>query len=273
MLAYSPSLSHYLATHAAAVYHLPHQFHRWALDHGHVGATTIERGSTQIGIAYGPQRIVIACRGSESIGDWGENLMMWRWGWKRILPKRARVHFGFLRQAKRVAPELAETVAALRSRYPDAELLMTGHSLGGALASILAPLMRSEGMGPAAVYTFESPRPGNRAFAFWYDQTFGPKTFRVVCIRKGCADIVTRIPPSCWGWRHAGRPILLRDGMIYESETAWEAARAAHPVKPLAQWRVISRLAVGVGAHAAAALVEDLRSLLSATHGTRTMFR
>lgn len=255
MLPYSPSLACYLAEHAGAVYHLPHQFARWALDHGHAGALTIERGSTQIGVAYGPKAIVVAARGSESIGDWGENLAMWRWGWRPVIPA-GRVHFGFRRQARRVAAELQETVGMLRSRF-GAPLYLTGHSLGGALATLLAPLLD----GVSAVYTFESPRPGNATFARWYGSQYGDRTFRVVCIRRGCADIVTRVPPSSWGWSHVGRPIMLVDGRVYESEAEWEAARAAHPVRPMAQWRIISRLVIGVQAHMAAALVEELREL------------
>lgn len=258
MLSYSPSLALYLAEHATAVYFIPHQFHRWALDR-HIGATVIERGSTQVGIAYGPEAIVVAARGSESIGDWGENLAAWRGRWD-VIPSGA-VHVGFRRQAKRVAAELLETVSALRSRYQEAPVYITGHSLGGALASLLAPLLSRVNVQPSAIYTFESPRPGNREFSAWYDRTYGNRSFRVVCIRKGVADLVTRIPPSAWGWWHVGRPIMLRDGRVYESERAWEEARASHPVKALAQWRIISRLAVGVQAHAAAALTEELRAI------------
>ena len=255
MLPYSPSLALRLAEHSAAVYYLPHQFARWSLDQRHAGAMTIERGSTQVGVAYGPDGIIVAARGSEAIGDWGENLAAWRVRWKPV--PHGRVHVGFRWQASRVAVELEDAVSALVMRYPDAPVYITGHSLGGALAVLLAPLLRP--CGADAIYTFEAPRAGNAAFSAWYDRLYGERTFRVVCIRRGCADLATRIPLSACGWWHVGQPVMIRDGIPYESEAAWEQARAAHPVKPLAQWRIISRLAAGVQAHKAVTLVEELR--------------
>ena len=61
-----------------------------------------------------------------------------------------------------------------------ARLLVTGHSLGGALATLAAfdikqavPALRME------VYTFGTPYPGNRAFAREYDALL-PDTWHVI---------------------------------------------------------------------------------------------
>jgi hypothetical protein len=250
-----------LAEHAEAVYGTAHDFFSWALDRGCVGADIIERGSTQVGITYTPERIVIAARGSSQWGDWGENLLAFRWAWRSVFPA-GKVHAGFLIQARRVGLEFTRTLSRLRNRYPDAEVYITGHSLGGALCHFLARLAELVGARPAAVYTFEAPRAGNETWARWYDGRYGERTWRVVAIRRGQADIVTRVPPSALGWRHVGRPMMLHDGVPYGSEEEWQTARAAHPVRPLAWWRLLSGFVASLEAHRCGALVAELRAFV-----------
>lgn len=64
--------------------------------------------------------------------------------------------------------------AFLRAAAKDTAILITGHSLGGCLASALAPcvanwLGRSSGI---SVYTFAAPSPGNQEFASYYNALF-----------------------------------------------------------------------------------------------------
>jgi len=63
----------------------------------------------------------------------------------------------------------------------DAEILVTGHSLGGCLASVLAPSLAFR-MGSAnnlKVYTFAAPSAGNRDFADYYNRLFTDRSYRV----------------------------------------------------------------------------------------------
>jgi triacylglycerol lipase len=259
-VAFDPRLALDLALHAQAVYLPAHEFALWALDHAD-GSDIIPRRSTQVGITYSPRRIVVVARGSSQWGDWGENFLALRARYRALFPV-GRVHLGFQIQARRIAAEFRRTIAKLRQMYPAAEVYVTGHSLGGALCAFLLRLLDLDNVPVMAVYTFESPRVGDEAFSSWYDGLYGDATFRVVAIREGCADIVTRLPPSALGWRHVGRPIMICDGHLYESEAAWQAARSAHPVAPLPWWRIGSRLATGVGAHLCGPLVEELSNFV-----------
>lgn len=261
---YSDSLSLLLARHAVAAYQRPDDFWQWAIDQNYEGAVSIERGSTQIGIAYSEERIVIAARGSSQLGDWFENALSFRVPWRALFPF-GTVHFGFQLQARRIVEEFRQTICRLHRRYPKAEVYVTGHSLGGALCPFIARLLDLESIRATAVYTFESPRIGNEAFARWFDGRYGNETYRVVAVRNGVVDLVPRIPPSSWGYWHVGQPIMIRDGYRYPEESspeAWEKLRKQHPVKALAHWRIFSRLSMGVQAHFGAKLVRDLEEIV-----------
>lgn len=69
----------------------------------------------------------------------------------------------------------ADTVEAfLRSLPAGAEVYVTGHSLGGCLASVFAAWLASVygGAGRLKAYTFAAPSAGNQAFADYYDGLF-----------------------------------------------------------------------------------------------------
>lgn len=96
-----------------------------------------------------------------------------------------KIHQGFSEAYNEVALEIQQTLdQELYSKMP---LFITGHSLGGALATIAAKKL-SHKAGLAACYTFGSPRVGN---AQWIS---GIKTplYRVV----NAADCVTMLPPG-----------------------------------------------------------------------------
>lgn len=80
-------------------------------------------------------------------------------------------------------------------QHPHHRYWITGHSLGGALATLVAPrLARVTGDDAAVVgiYTFGSPRVGNRAFAQAHDARFGRGHFRIAL----ASDIVPHLAPA-----------------------------------------------------------------------------
>ena len=85
-------------------------------------------------------------------------------------------------------------------------IILTGHSLGGAVACLAAVGIEAEFCNPLHVYTFGAPRVGNLAFRQKYDRVV-PNTFRVVCENDGVVHIQACFRP------HFGRLIALdRDG-------------------------------------------------------------
>jgi hypothetical protein len=76
----------------------------------------------------------------------------------------------------------------------DYKLLITGHSLGAAMATLLAALKV-----PSALYTFGSPRVGDHDFV---SSLSAIQNFRYV----DCCDLVTQLPPALLGYAHLGDP-------------------------------------------------------------------
>jgi predicted lipase len=73
-------------------------------------------------------------------------------------------------------------------------VMMTGHSLGAAIATLAATRRP-----PAQLFTFGSPRVGDREFATSAAVVNVPHARYV-----DCADLVARVPPEALGYVHTG---------------------------------------------------------------------
>jgi hypothetical protein len=149
----------------------------------------LDKGSTQGFLAkgtFGGQLVLVAAfRGTEP-GDPTDLFSD-----ARIVPsaweKGGRVHGGFAKAFDLVRDEFLEG-----TEDAHASLLLTGHSLGAALAT-LASSLRPEGR----LFTFGSPRVG--------DPDFQRATSRITHERYvNCCDMVTRVPPEALGYVHTG---------------------------------------------------------------------
>ena len=94
-------------------------------------------------------------------------------------PQGGFVHRGFAKALAHVLPALSTALDKVRGRT-----LFTGHSLGAAMATLLASARR-----PDYLYTFGSPRVGDATFVATLT---GINSRRFV----DCCDIVTRVPPE-----------------------------------------------------------------------------
>uniref|UniRef100_A0A1I7UFB8 Lipase_3 domain-containing protein n=1 Tax=Caenorhabditis tropicalis TaxID=1561998 RepID=A0A1I7UFB8_9PELO len=89
---------------------------------------------------------------------------------------------------------LQQDIRNLKYKYPDYELWVTGHSLGGAIASIAASYVVHTGLysgDNVKLVTMGQPRTGDYDYAVWHDKMF-PYSFRIVHHK----DIVPHIPPQ-----------------------------------------------------------------------------
>jgi hypothetical protein len=134
--------------------------------------------------------VVIAFRGTDAsdVSDVAYDVEFLLVPW----PKGGRVHEGFDHALKVLQPTLEPALKELDGY----RMLLTGHSLGAAMATLQASLHR-----PDALYTFGCPRVGDAKFIATLD---GTKSYRYV----DCCDLVTRIPLEI-GYRHVGSPYYI----------------------------------------------------------------
>ena len=154
----------------------------------HVEAFEIVRGrdiDTQGFIALNDDHILAAFRGTESLPDWLTNLQAVKdpGPWRRTV-----VHEGFQDAFLASALKIGETIGRKRESQ---RVWVTGHSLGGALAVLLAATMRESNLPVHGLYTFGAQRVGDRSFAERLDRELGGAAhWRVV--NEG--DLVPHVP-------------------------------------------------------------------------------
>ncbi len=143
-------------------------------------------------IAAGHETIFIAFQGTDPLlaANWATNF--------QFETDADGIHKGFSAALDSVWDDVASTLDRLR---PLSRVILTGHSLGGALAVLCARRMDTDlGHSPAAIYTFGMPRVGTEDFARSYNQRFGNITYRFIHGN----DIVPTVPPTssrlppCW---------------------------------------------------------------------------
>ncbi|GMP56767.1 hypothetical protein CsSME_00021122 [Camellia sinensis var. sinensis] len=148
-----------------------------------------------VGVAKDLNAIVIAFRGTQenSIQNWVEDLY-----WKQLdlnypgMPD-AMVHHGFYSAYHNttIRPGVVNAVKRAKKLYGDINVMVTGHSMGGAMAAFCAlDLKVNHETQNVQVVTFGQPRIGNSAFVAYYSELV-PNTFRVTNEH----DIVPHLPP------------------------------------------------------------------------------
>lgn len=148
-----------------------------------------------VGVADDLNAIVIAFRGTQetSIQNWIEDLF-----WKQLdfeYPdcSGGKVHHGFFNAYNNtiVRSGILDGVSRAKAIYGDLDIMVTGHSMGGAMAAFCGlDLALIYGSKKVQVTTFGMPRIGNAAFASYYSEVV-PNTFRVTHEH----DLVPHLPP------------------------------------------------------------------------------
>ena len=144
------------------------------------------------------ETVIISFRGTDSLRDILTDMSRRMVPW--MFQKGVYIHRGFYQHYMSLRTNLFTYLATL----PGHRVLLTGHSLGGALATIcaldLALLLPDIQI---SAYTFNSPRVGNRQFATMLDAFQNCSVCRVVYTH----DLIHRLPYV--GYQHTKRRIVI----------------------------------------------------------------
>ncbi|KAF7361129.1 Alpha/beta-hydrolase [Mycena sanguinolenta] len=151
------------------------------------------------------KEIVVAFRGTvtpqnfitDGLGllvDWNSTVT------KVAAPDGTKVHFGFQTAWSTVCTSTIAAVTTELAAHKDYSIVVTGHSLGGALASLAGvTLQKTFPNTEVRYYTYGQPRTGNAAYATWVNTIIGPnKSYRVVHSLDG----VPTMAPELLGFAH-----------------------------------------------------------------------
>ena len=159
-------------------------------------------------VAYNSEqnKIIVSFRGTNGadITNWITNIVYYRVQYFEVAG--SQVHSGFFTAYRAISYQMLEGVRTLFAAHPSADIVLTGHSLGAALATFAAldikrsiPTFKNQ----FTFYTFGSPRIGNQVFADYVMTLFPNLYSRVVHY----TDLVAHMPPKDMGFAHSGNEV------------------------------------------------------------------
>jgi Lipase (class 3) len=175
------------------------------------------------------ERLVVAFRGTQFIHDWFDDFDFVPDPYAPV-PGRGTVHQGF--QLVYLAVR-ANLIALLNAHAADhKQLLILGHSLGGALCGLAAPDLLNQDSAASLspiVYTLAEPRVGYDDFVTFYN------THVNVCYRLANVwDVVPHLPPDIAGYEHEGNQVTIDSG--FSLDVVHNHVLATGYVPGLAAW-------------------------------------
>lgn len=156
--------------------------------------------------------VVMAFRGTDEIRDWVDNVKAFP-----IKELFGDFHSGFWECANNVWEGIWAAYQESR-RTEIRPLFITGHGLGGAMATIAAARLVHQDLPFSNVYSFGQPRAMLREASRIFNAECGSRFFRF----HNNNDLVTRLPFRLMGYSHVGISVYIaEDGMIHSDSFFW----------------------------------------------------
>lgn len=148
--------------------------------------------------------LFVSFRGSSNIQNWIDNIQI-----SKISPytdTSISVEKGFYKAYNYIKPELLSNMRNLAKKYNTNKLLVTGHSLGAAMATLMTYdiVMSYPSYKMIYLVNFGSPRVGNSAFVKSFNNYAESFTYYRI---THYYDIVPHVPEEFLGYEHISNEI------------------------------------------------------------------
>lgn len=182
-----------------------------AEDDDFVSVKGVDKNSAQAAIIEHKDYICLAFRGTNELADWLDNI--------NIFSTKALFgdfHRGFWQSVEDIWQMLMAHLNKLQAvcKRP---IFITGHSLGGAMATIAAARFIHEDKPFTSVYTFGQPRTLTRDTAYIFNSECKDRFHRF----HNNNDIVTRVPTRFMGYSHIGSYLYISEEKAIHAETGF----------------------------------------------------
>ena len=212
---------------------------------GYTKYKLIDVENAQCMILENTTSITLAFRGTEpgEIKDITADLKAWK---HRSQVSLGKVHDGFYDELKKVWDPV--TTHVNRGKNKDKTINVTGHSLGGGMATIAASRLKGRVID---LYTYGSPRVGNYK---WTQVNWDLKHHRFV----NNNDVVPKVPLWVMGYRHQGELQYINYYGDFRSATAWQRIKDQWR----GRWEALKKFKLfdGLGDHAIGNYVDKLEN-------------
>ncbi|CAR27586.1 hypothetical protein ZYGR_0N00670 [Zygosaccharomyces rouxii] len=178
--------------------------------------------------------VIVALRASTTRQDWLSDFTIYPTSWEpsskscyknlvesgTIKPcEDCKIHRGFYKFSETLAELFLDKIEHIFSKYPEYNLVITGHSLGAALASIAGIELKLRGYDPLVI-TYAKPLMFNTQMKEWVDELFQTEEVDKDCRKNGKLDFkkgffrvvhdkdyIPMLPPN---YKQAGLEIFIK---------------------------------------------------------------
>ncbi|KXN64659.1 alpha/beta-hydrolase, partial [Conidiobolus coronatus NRRL 28638] len=155
-----------------------------------------------LAVNNGQKAIIVGFRGTQDITNWIGNVNISFTNANLPSPfQNADIHSGFNKMTNVLLPSVEAALSSAKAKYPNYKIIFTGHSLGGAIATLTAYRLAQKnviGWDRVNLITFGQPRVGDPEFASFLN-TKPMYSTRVTSY----ADLVAISPGKSMGYGHS----------------------------------------------------------------------
>ena len=181
-------------------------------DQDFISVTGVSKNSAQAMLVEHKEFLCMVFRGTDESADWLDNINAFSTD-----ALFGSFHRGFWKSVEDVWGKINKKYEELR-KDKKRPLFITGHSLGGAMATIAAARLIHEDRPFISVYTFGQPRSMNRNAARIFNTEAGRRCYRF----QNNEDMVTRTPARFMGYSHVGNCLYIDEkGTIHRDPGFW----------------------------------------------------